>query len=273
MNCRAFRKYVGAFADGELDTQANAAALEHLNMCPPCTGRVTEVQQLKVVLGGIFAAESAPPGLAVRIRNAIRAEAAAEPKKPTVLHRLFVPLTMAAALAAAVGIWHFWRAEEPPSGNLIQARFAADTREQHRRCTQAGPDYHDATLGRSLQDIAANLTQRLKLAAIAPDLEAYGFRLVGADACGVGNRPGGHVLYQDAQGCYLSVFSLAASDCGGRHFGAPPSCRKRGSMELQDEGLSVVAWSEGVAAYVLCSKLDIDELNRIRSGICAASRS
>lgn len=271
MNCRTFRKFAGAFADGELDTRTNAEALEHLNMCPQCAQRVAEVQQLKSTLGGIFQKEGVPAGLADRVRGALLAEAGeARPKKPVPLrHRLLVPLSMAAAVLAAVAVWQFWGVEEPPPGSatVIQARFAAETREQHRRCSQLGLRHHDESLGADLDGIAAKLSKRLRLAVIAPDLEAYGYQLVGADACGILGRTGGHALYRNAEGQWLSVFSVGVADCAGASLGPSPGCGQKEPLRERQDGLSVIAWSEACAAYVLCGQASLADLAKIMAGV------
>jgi anti-sigma factor RsiW len=271
MNCRTFRKFAGAFADGELDTRANAEVLEHLNMCPQCAQRVAEVQQLKATLGGVFQKERVPAGLADRVRTALLVEAgAAQPRKPVPLrHRLFVPLSMAAAVLAAVAVWQFWGAGEPPPGSatVIQARFAAETREQHRRCSQLGLKHHDESLGRDPDGIAAKLTERLRLAVMAPDLEAYGYQLVGADACGILSRTGGHALYRNAEGQWLSVFSVGVADCAGASLGPSPGCGRKEPFRERQDGLSVVAWSEACAAYVLCGQAGLVDLTNIMAGV------
>ena len=68
MNCTSFRKYVGAFADGELDTKLNLDALEHLNMCPDCARRVSHVQELKAALKRVLPVEGAPADLIELLR-------------------------------------------------------------------------------------------------------------------------------------------------------------------------------------------------------------
>ncbi|MHC4067909.1 MAG: anti-sigma factor family protein, partial [Planctomycetota bacterium] len=166
MTCRSLRKYLGAFADGELDTEANAEALEHLNMCPRCAEQVTEIHQMKEAVGRVFKAETAPPELAQRVREAIRNErGAAQTRGMPWSRKLFVPLTMAAALATAVGLWLLigpGRSSDP-SGTTIQARFISDTRDQHISCCRYGRDHHDPSLGRDPKEIGSKLSERLKI--------------------------------------------------------------------------------------------------------------
>ena len=57
MNCQSFRKYIGAFADGELEVSQNLEALEHLNMCPSCAARVTNINELKEAINRAYQTE------------------------------------------------------------------------------------------------------------------------------------------------------------------------------------------------------------------------
>lgn len=47
MNCRNVKKFLYAFADGQLSVRANCEVLDHLKMCPACSRAVAEVVQLR----------------------------------------------------------------------------------------------------------------------------------------------------------------------------------------------------------------------------------
>ena len=127
MNCREFRKYVGAFADGELDTQTSASVLEHLNMCPHCAQQVDEVQRMKDAVGRVLGVEDASPELAQRIRAAIQSpEAALQPPSRKLVYRLITVAGMAAAVALAVLVWPSQGPQ--PVEPAVQATFVV------RRC-------------------------------------------------------------------------------------------------------------------------------------------
>ena len=116
MNCTQFRKYAGAFADGELDIPLNLEALEHLNMCPACTQRVDEITALRSALERTHSNHLVPKEARDRIRNALDAEireAKPEEFDPALAanrhvgrlrrtSRWLVPLSMAAVLVGAV---------------------------------------------------------------------------------------------------------------------------------------------------------------------------
>ena len=47
MNCRKIRKYLFAFADGQLGVKANCEMLDHLKMCRKCSAIVDEHQAVR----------------------------------------------------------------------------------------------------------------------------------------------------------------------------------------------------------------------------------
>ena len=50
MNCKSARKFLYAFADGQLDVTDNCEVLDHLKMCPGCGAVVAEHQSMRTVL-------------------------------------------------------------------------------------------------------------------------------------------------------------------------------------------------------------------------------
>lgn len=75
MNCTEVRKYLYAFADGELDTQTNLDVLEHLNMCSSCTQKVNAQQKLKERVGVVMGDEKSPEALRSSLGAMIAREA------------------------------------------------------------------------------------------------------------------------------------------------------------------------------------------------------
>ncbi|MCP4247417.1 MAG: hypothetical protein GY778_10255 [bacterium] len=277
MNCRSFRKFVGAFTDGELDTQANAEALEHLNMCPDCAARVGGVQHMKQALARMFASETAPAGLTDRIQQLLHDAGSTastsipvSPPQPVSTgrhrswrHRILVPLSMAAAVVTAVGAWQFFDSSEPMPGSTttIRGRFASATRKLHNHCAGFGPKHHDPSLGRDPGKIAETLSDRLDVPVIVPDLSRHGYEMLGADRCGIERRRGGHALYRrQRDGRMLSVFTVVVDDCGGIPFGTVTRKDKHDFLVDPGETLSAAGWVDGCVAYVLCGEADVDGL-------------
>lgn len=269
MNCRNFRKFVGAFADGELDTQANAEALEHLNMCPPCAQRVADVQRLKQAIVDSMGQEVAPEHVRANVealavgRSELAGGSAGSPMGRLV-YRLMVPVGLAAAIVMSIAVWEWATPADVPLAPGVKTvrdvRLASEVRNQHRMCTVNALEHHDASLGRALSGISRRLTDRLKLRVIAPDLADHGFALVGADQCGVMGRPGGHVLYRKGDGAMLSVFSTALGGCDKVSLG---QSARHGGMDFtvdQRDGLAVVAWSQGCASYIFCGQVPVEQV-------------
>lgn len=273
MNCTQFRKYAGAFADGELDIPLNLEALEHLNMCPACTQRVDEITSLRSALERTHAEHRAPEDLRERIHHVLEeerrtlasAKSNMDPKgvprvvrtRPT--SRWLIPLSMAAAVMVAVSAWQYSPRAELSSGTIttLAVRIVADAARIHRHCaSRRVSDHHDPSLPRNLAQLASQLSERLGFEAIAPDFSSSGFALVGADFCALGGRKTAHVLYrrQAEPDIALSVFSTRRI----------PELRPEGVTALGDTDvfvrrvgdLTIAAWYRGGQSFTFCSELD-----------------
>ena len=92
-----------------------------------------------------------------------------------------------------------------------------------------------------------------------PELNHLGYKLIGADRCGVGRRKGLHVLYySDRLNGELSLFTV------GR-MAAPASDRldaagARNIVTAGDHRLAVVAWHDGPQTYLACAEVLDDVL-------------
>ncbi len=281
MNCQQFQKFVSAFADGELDVEHNLEALEHLNMCQTCAGRVADIQQLKAALKRITPEEPAPARLRDRILAALSAEAASPRNeadveiyvdddeaedaivlRPTARRRAghLVPLAMAAAVLFSVTVWQLVPLMSAHEGRItLRAETVRDVREQHMRCTaHTDRPHHDPTLGTSLQEVASRLSRRLGMRVLAPDLTEFGFTFVGADQCGIRNRTGAHILYECADfDTMFSLFTVAPipdEDAARRR-----RVGDRSYFQACKEGTRVVAWRDGDATYVGCGGDELPE--------------
>ena len=257
MNCVEFRKYVEAFADGELSTERNLDALEHLKMCPGCVRRVDGIHSLKRALLRLEADTEAPP----RLRAAIlaRGDEASSPIGAGMRGwwlRAGVPLTaVAAGVVFALWMTGSWFEPRPLPGQTTLLRaLAVDARQQHRSCEVMGPDHHDPALPRDLAGVASAMSRAIRLRVIAPDLSAAGYRFLGADRCGIRGRPGAHVLYQSTtSGLFLSVFTVPrVIDLQMNRVGGPDNASYFAATQ---DGLTVAAWSEGGQSYVWCARL------------------
>lgn len=289
MNCTQFRKYAGAFADGELDIQLNLEALEHLNMCPACTQRVDEITSLRSALERTHAEHRAPVDFRERIDDMLEEELRTLPlekfnadvkgilrgvrARPT--SRWLIPLSMAAAVMVVVSAWQYSPRADLSSGTIttLAVRIVADAARIHRHCASRGrSDHHDPSLPRNFARLASQLSERLGFPAIAPDFSSTGFALVGADFCALGGRKTAHVLYrqQAEPDIALSVFSTRRI----------PELRPEGVTVLGDTDvfvrrvgdLTIAAWYDGGQSFTFCSELDELRLLRTIDQIRVAQR-
>lgn len=266
MDCEEFCTYVGAFVDGELETERNFEALQHVNSCPGCAARAAEIPALKGAVARAFSDGCAPQYLQNRLTSSLETcvvtpRLAGPPsrdgratRRPRL--RFLAPLGMAAAIGSALLLWQYWpgSGSQPVKITVAAGKLVADVREQHRLCIeQRGLGHHDASLPRDLPGMARRLSNELQLAVIVPDLSAKGFDLVGADRCGIMGRRGAHVLYQYAStGVPLSVFTVGrVSELGS---GAHGSTAQHEYFVSSSEPLCVVAWHGGPQTYVICGE-------------------
>ncbi len=280
MNCKNFRKFVGAFADGELDVQLNLEALEHLNMCPACAKRVNEITDCKAALQRVWPRCEAPAYLRTCVANMLTkavqsgdlsndheqaaSKTTATASTKTLRFSYFVkPAAIAAAILLCVAVWQLAPDEKVAPGEItvLAARTVADVRTQHMHCS-AMPSgmHHDQTLSRSLSTIASRLSKRLKLKVLVPDLTSFGYKLVGADACGIQGRAAAHVLYESAGGeRKLSVYTVNRLSDLTPNRPVSPSGR-RYFVASVDNALTVLAWHEGLQSYTVCAPLPEESL-------------
>ncbi|MCO6435586.1 MAG: zf-HC2 domain-containing protein [Phycisphaerae bacterium] len=286
MNCQGFQKYVGAFADGELDVPLNLEALEHLNVCPNCAGKVARVHGLRAALRDAYADTVAPAALHGRLRGALgldvpRTNHSAAGGQPSarpggLRRRWFLPMSVAAMiLLAAVLVLR-----SGPLGGLLTAtsdgsaaQFAADVRDQHALCISNNAHIESHRLAdASPRLVAETLSNRLNLRVLAPDLHSSGYDLIGGRECGVRGRTAGHALYERDEGtAYLSIFSASRGPDVTPNRTAEPF----GSAYYADvsEGMpTVVAWSDHGGTYAACATLPEAELVKVLAPLQGTAR-
>lgn len=236
MTCMQFRKFAGAFADGELDTVRNLDALEHLKMCPQCTRGVDGLHALKRALASTFRHEEAPPAVRLRIlrtlglsdvtSNEATASSAATAlpggksaawqggpsaalpggkstapsvRQPASPARRLPALGFAAAILLAVAVWRYWPQRPLPmqnAGSFVAGRQVADLRVLHLAGATEPAKHVDLALPRSPVEAGRMLGGKLGLAVLAPNLTTHGFEFVGAEQCEVRGTPAAHALYR-----------------------------------------------------------------------------
>ena len=198
MTCKELRKYLYAFADGELETKENLEALEHLNMCPSCCRKVSAQQELRRSVARIYQGDAAPAELRARVRASLSdAGAPRTARRGFRGIRVLVPLAAAAAVAALMLPWSGW---------LGRPAFASSLIERHELCWN-----HHSADSPSAAAAGTKLAAQLAMRVCAPDLDAQGYTFHSADPCGLPGFRGSHMFFQDAAGGTgrtVSVFSI-----------------------------------------------------------------
>ncbi|MFQ5423772.1 MAG: anti-sigma factor family protein [Phycisphaerae bacterium] len=268
--CRKYRRYLYAFADGQLDVQINCELLDHLKMCPACTRIVDEHQALRLALRRTVEAVPLPTGLEARIRRSIRRERRA---RGAWRWRSLIPIALATAACAALTlniIWHAGKAESPSGPNVLNgwvmrgddaAKLVA---EKHQMCCHHWDQHQAEGLSKDVATLAEEISGHYKsglVRALAPNLSWFNFRVESANYCGVETDPtrtGGHIIYfNDETSNRFSFFSIprfrAIERCGHK----TPDGWFENSVQLSDgSDLHVLSWTQDNMTYICCSPTD-----------------
>jgi anti-sigma factor RsiW len=218
---QAVRRYLAAFADGELDVERNLQVLEQLAMDPQHTNRVVHQEQLREAVGRAMAEPREAPA-ALRQKVASLAEegtgqpaAGEDGPSPRGLagriadwwHRPGVKawsgvVAAAAVVLAAVTLWPVGRGPAgsvDQAGLLSQAKLGQFTR-RHVQCTQGLAELQNHTAyPKAIGQLPATLRQRLDhpVAGMqALDLSPLGYRFEAAGDCHIPGRNAAHIIYR-----------------------------------------------------------------------------
>ncbi len=284
MNCKSFRKYASAFADGELDVPLNLEALEHLNMCPACAQRVDDVTACKRSLSDMWSREVAPDSL--RKSVAVSLDGALEREKLTDYgltyapswhkrSKFMVPLAIAAAILFYVSIWQRWGSDELSSGTMtvVTAQAVTDIRHQHQDCVLTrGINHHNPLLSHQPALLASQLSGLTDLVVVVPLFPQDEFELVGGEKCGIQGRVGGHVLYRSPSTHeYLSVFTTTR--IVELIPNQPAGWRERAYFANEDDNsLTVLAWHESDRTISFSANLPKEALMKLANDTLLALR-
>lgn len=207
MNCSQVRRYLYAFADGELDVKENCEVLDHLKMCPACTRLVADQQALRSQLRKSVASISVPGDLAGKFWARVRAEQ--QPERPSTV-RILRPMAIAASITVAIGVgWWYWPVERisgtSDNRNGTPARFASTNTPnvqkvvtRHCSCVGQGLEHQCPQLPRTLDGLrgvaAAEFGAQIEV--MVPDLRDKGYVFQSVNRCGIdGERAGMHLVY------------------------------------------------------------------------------
>lgn len=255
MQCDRARDLLGAFADGELAGIEKQAVADHVQSCAACAVQLDDLARLGQQLRAT-ARETAPHGLALRIREDLAADLALQatpmlrPPSPFAILLQGAFLRQAGALAAAclVSSLLTWSVMTWP-GTL--PRIESDVVAAHiRSLLQDSPIQVASSDSHTVKPWFAG---RIDFAPEVKDFAADGFPLLGGRIDYVGDRRVGAVVYKRNLHV-VNVFMWPAA-------GSDPSAVLRHIVK----GYNVVSWSKSGVTYWAVSDLNLDELQRLQA--------
>lgn len=293
MNCHQFRKYLFAFADGQIDVKSNCDLLDHLKMCNDCSRIVDQQQALKSLIVASAARARVPAGLESRIRAAVAPPVNAK-KRAASLVGLFSKRSIlrVAALAACVilGFMGLWTAgivgpgESLRGGRAVAGSFDSDIADlkmrgvvvQHNKCVErCNEQVHQlAGLSSDRESAVLELGKQLgdQIAIAAPDLSGFGYDFESAAVCSPNREIHGataHLMYVNhAYGTRLSFFSVphwsgADEILAGATLRNPFTYTPPGNCQNQ----SIVAWNGTKTTYIVCAPINQEDLAHMVRGL------
>jgi mycothiol system anti-sigma-R factor len=239
MTCKEFRKFLYAFADGELETRENLEVLEHLNMCPSCTRKVAMQQELRAAVTRVCPSEPAPDALRERVLANLG-------WSPSRRHRRWIFLAPLAAAAAIALVFIL------PADDTARAEdaLAAAVVKTHRMCCDHLGVHHRADLPKDLT--AGNaLSRDLKFPVLVRNFSNADYAFHSANICMVDRVKSSHVMYLRAgDNDRLSAFTLPKRRLGGEKV-------QHGDFVyhlLDNDGIGIVGWNDEGASHLVCAE-------------------
>lgn len=243
MTSQEARKFLPAFADGELDVEQNLRVLEQMAMDPTNTKRVMHQQQLRRACARVMCRPETCCPDALRATLAALAEDAAGNESPPaaraaggaddeagggfsgdepgpvvgVIGRWVAPLAVAAALfiAALVALniynqnQNATAADRYTADGLITANLASSFAKRHDQCAlDPGAIMHAELFPADVDQLDDALVEHVDVAMrdAALDLSSLGYDYRIAGLCPVPGNEAVHVVYQNPEGRTLSLW-------------------------------------------------------------------
>jgi len=244
-NCREIEEKLAEYVDGEQTAPDRAAMEAHLEACPPCRTRAAaERAAHDLVCSRREALRPTAPG-ELRRRCAAQRSAAAPPA--TLLRRRpWVPLSFAATLVLAAGLFVLfgW-------GSSVET-YAAQLSADHLKCFQLAPGVTSSAdvtlLGRNWQESSG---WGLK---VPSSSVSEGLQLLAIRRCGSSRGRVAHILYKWHEEP-LSVYVLnrqfdRAADAGQDH-------------DVTRLGEHAIVWSAHERTYAVVADHRLSDLHRV----------
>lgn len=277
MDDKEIRKYLAAFADGELDVEQNLRVLEQMAMNPDATRRVMHQQQLRQQVDRVMRAMVPPideslrdsiASLAIETASTSEDDVTGRKSPGGILARVgpwgqWLPALAAAfLLAASVTFWILGQSETAPTvapitvvraPNLLNAQRIQVLETRHEFCSQRIEELHNADrFGRIIGDLPSKITRFLgEQSTPILDLSALGYKFGGAGECAAPGAKAVHLVYRsnnaESEAGALSLWARADAENkikvqAGKLYEVPRS----------DKIGSIVMWRrDGVVYYLV----------------------
>ncbi|MEX2214024.1 MAG: hypothetical protein WD768_07850 [Phycisphaeraceae bacterium] len=233
MDDKEVRKYLEAFADGELDVEQNLRVLEHMSMNPQATRRAMHQQQLRQAVERAMkeCSPAAPSDLRAKI-EAIASQAndddavtlkqmrAAKHDRGilAVLRRWTPAIAAAVILVVTASIWFQMRQDAAQPGlpvYQVDARTAGRIDRRHETCAAALDRLSKAhDFGKEVGILPEKVKEFLAMNEGVPvlDLSSIGYEYAGAGQCGAAGGKSVHVVYRGKDKPPISLWIRADSE-------------------------------------------------------------
>ena len=252
MNCHDMTELLHAHLDQELDPVRSLEAEQHLKECPACLRRYQELQALRKVIAGRRLYFEAPPGLAKRVRTAVRqASRAQAPPARQLWHLSLFWLRMlapAAAIALALLVGLPWLTHPSAESRLAQEIVSA-----HVRSLMA--DHLTDVASTDQHTVKPWFTGKVTFSPPVANLAAQGFPLIGARLDVLEEQPVAALVYQRRKH-FINLFIW-------------PSARNVSAREksLAQRGYNLVHWTEGGMDYWAVSDVSRTDLQEFAQAV------
>jgi anti-sigma factor RsiW len=246
LNCDATRKFIHAYADGELDLVSSLEVEEHLEDCFACSQALRNLQSLKSSLHDESLYFNPPAHLQASIRAAIRE---ADRPSPSIRRIPWGMMGLAAALVLALGVvWLIGRSFSAGTKSSGEVALAQSVVSSHVRSLMA--NHLSDVESSDKHTVKPWFDGKLDFSPPVQDLAAQGFPLLGGRLDYLENRPVAALVYgRQKHIINLLVWPATNAPAAG---GAPTAI----------QGYNIVHWNAGDMTYWAVSDLNTVELQQ-----------